>query len=131
MSNRFDRREFARRTVLSSLAAGTAAVAPADAQEQPETQPLQAEQPPLGAPEELLLEVIRQQYASEKLTEEVLNQIRRDIIGHRARSHALKSVALTNAEAPFVFRAYRSTEAAAGETIRIRPRETPEATKSD
>lgn len=124
MSNSFNRREFARRAVLSSLAVGTAGVASAqDEQDKPEAEQPEAE--PLGQPEELLLEVIRRQYPSENLTPEVLNQIKRDIIGHRGRSGVLKSVPLTNGEAPFVFRAYRSAEEAEREPIRIIPRKSP------
>jgi hypothetical protein len=130
MSNSFDRREFARRAVLSSLAVGTAAVATAQEEpDKPETEPAEAE--PLGKPEELLLEIIRQQYPSENLTPDVLNQIRRDISSHRSRSRTLKSVPLTNGEAPFVFRAHRSDDGSGTESIRIEPRKTPDDTKSD
>jgi len=121
MNDHFDRREFARRAVLTSLAVGTAAAASAqEAQEKPET-----EAKPLGQPEELLLEVIRQQYPSENLTPAVLNQIKRDIIGHRGRSGVLKSVPLTNGDAPFVFSAYRAEEESNTESIRIHPRTAP------
>lgn len=132
MSNSFDRREFARRTVLTSLVMGSAASASAeqkDKTEIPETPATGTEI--LGRPEDLLLEIIRRQYPSEQLTPEVLNQIKRDIIGHRGRSGVLKSVSLTNGEAPFVFQAYRSEEEPETESIQIRPRKTQEDTKSE
>ena len=103
MSNSFDRREFAKRAVISSLAVGTATVSSAQESDEPAT-----EIEPLGRPQELLLDIIRQQYPSEKLTPEVLNLIEREINRHRSRSGVLKSVALTNGEAPFVFQAYRA-----------------------
>lgn len=112
MSNSFDRREFARRAVLSSIAVGSTAVSSAQDPEKPETPIRGADEEPLGTPEDLLLDIIRQQYPSEQLTPEVLNQIKRDIIGHRGRSGVLKSVSLTNGEAPFVFRAFRSADEA-------------------
>ena len=99
MTNQFDRREFARRAVLTTMAAG-ASSASAEEMEQ-EAPPAE----PSPSREELLLDVIRQQFPSENLTDDVLQQIRRDISSHLFRSRILKSVPLSNGEAPFVFTA--------------------------
>jgi len=132
MSNTFDRREFARRAVISSIAVGSATAASAEQEEKPEEpETLETETETPSKPEDLLLDIIRQQYPSEQLTPEVLNQIKRDIIGHRSRSGVLKAVSLTNGEAPFVFQAYRAADEAEPGTIQIRPRKTQEDTKSD
>jgi len=97
MSDNCDRREFARRAVFSSLAIGTSHV------HAEETIEDDSDEESTREIEDLLLDVLQQQYPSEKLTPEVLQQIRRDIAGHRYRSRVLKEVDLTNGEAPFVF----------------------------
>ncbi|MDB4679436.1 MAG: hypothetical protein P8M30_06795 [Planctomycetaceae bacterium] len=102
MSETCDRREFARRAVLSSLALGAGTAHAEDSQ--PADDSASSEEK-LKSREDLLIDVIRQQYPSEHLTSDVLTQIRRDIAGHQYRSQVLKSVPLTNGEAPFVFSA--------------------------
>ena len=99
MTNQYDRREFARRAVFTSLALSAGSVS-AEVSSDPE--PVEQPTPEV---EDLLLDVIQQEYPSEKLTPDVLQQIRRDISGHQYRSHVLKEVDLTNGEAPFVFTA--------------------------
>jgi cell division ATPase FtsA len=97
-----NRREFARRAVLSSLAVGAGTASGEETKSAPETA---ASEESLTSAEDLLLEVIQQRYPSENLTPEILQQIRGDISGHLYRSRVLKSVPLTNGEAPFVFSA--------------------------
>jgi hypothetical protein len=102
MSETCDRREFARRAVLSSLAVGVGTATGEETESTPESTPTKEKIEPA---EDLLLDVIRQKYPSEHLTSDVLTQIRRDIAGHQYRSRVLKSVPLANGEAPFVFTA--------------------------
>lgn len=99
MSDPCDRREFARRAVFTSLALGAGTVV---AEETAESEPVEESSPEV---EDLLLDVIQQKYPSEKLTPEILEQIRSDISGHQYRSRVLKEVDLANGEAPFVFTA--------------------------
>lgn len=99
MSDNCDRREFARRAVFSSLALSAGS---ASAEESSDSEPVAESTPEV---EDLLLDIIQQKYPSEKMTPDVLQQIRRDISGHQYRSRMLKEVDLTNGEAPLVFTA--------------------------
>jgi hypothetical protein len=103
VSQNIDRREFARRLTISATGvvpvAGSAVVtAAAESAEQP------AKPRP---PAELVLELIKEKYP-EHLDDERLALIRRDIDGILARSKALSSFPLANADEPaFVFSAFR------------------------
>lgn len=97
----FDRREFARYLTAGAISslplAGAAAVAAEGDKEAPK--------PP--APADLILELVKRQYP-ERLEAEQLALIRKDIEGFLARSRALSSFPLVNADEPaFVFAAYR------------------------
>ncbi|MBD3674903.1 MAG: hypothetical protein HUJ26_15405 [Planctomycetaceae bacterium] len=105
MTEQCDRREFARRAVFTSLALGAGSIRAEEETNETEAPDSETPEAQLVPAEDLLLDVIRQQYPSEKLTPEVLQQIRRDIAGHQYRSRVLKDVTLTNGEAPFVFTA--------------------------
>ncbi|HSG73146.1 MAG TPA: hypothetical protein VLA12_22215 [Planctomycetaceae bacterium] len=113
MTDSFDRREFARRAALASLAMGTAANVDAVQEKndsKPATDPQPAPPERLRRPEKLLLDVLKQQYPSEQLTPEILNEIEQDIASAVRRGRELKTVALDNGHAPFVFRAFRGEE---------------------
>jgi hypothetical protein len=60
-------------------------------------------------PTELYLQVIRQLYPDDRLSGGVLAEVRDEIAGDLARSRALATVRLANADEPgFVFRAWRA-----------------------
>jgi hypothetical protein len=105
MSNNFDRREFGRRLTIGAAGAVPAASATAFVMAAGGDQQESAKPP---APAELVLELIKEQYP-EHLTDERLALIRKDIDGILARSQALSSFPLANADEPaFVFSAFRS-----------------------
>ena len=97
-----DRRQFAR--CLTAGVLGSLPAAAAAAEEKPD------EQPKLAAPAELILDLVKQRYP-QRLEEEHLALIRRDIESALNRSRLLSSFPLTNADEPaFVFSAYRKEE---------------------
>ena len=107
MSDSIDRRQFARLLAAGAAGASLASTATAD-------EPAVAEPPEKEAPAELLLRVLKQQYADERRTESVLAEIRGDIEADLSRSRLLSEYALKNSDEPAVrFSAYRAD---AGET---------------
>lgn len=114
MSDRLDRREFARKLTLASVTVGWSAGAVAGQDQPPVTAPkpddseAAAETPPPRPAHELLAEMIAERYPHENLTPEVVASIGRDIRGHLSRGPVLRSVVLPNGAAPFTFRAQRA-----------------------
>ena len=123
------RREFARTVALgtaglTALGTGTAANAVAGDEKPAGTDPpakprseaeAGSEERSVEGPraaEDLLLEIVRQRYPHENLTEDVLEAIRRDLRGVVARGELLRRYPLKNSDEPaFVFSAYRGPDA--------------------
>lgn len=105
MSQNCHRREFARR--LTFAAAGAIPLASANASSMAADGEDEAGKKS-PAPAELLLDLLKQNYP-EHLDEEQLQLIRKDLDGILARSKALSSFPLVNADEPaFAFSAFRS-----------------------
>lgn len=103
MSQDCHRREFARRLTFAAAGAiplaGSAAIVAAEPDEPADKK--------TAKPAELLLELVKQSYPKH-LEEEQLALIRKDLDGIVARSKALSSFPLVNADEPaFVFAAFR------------------------
>lgn len=114
------RREFLTMSAVSAAAAmaAEASVAAADAEKLQQSAapsqshaPAVAEQPQPPHPAELIVEVIRRQYADERLTPGVLKEIEGDVRADLLRSRGLSAFPLKNSDEPaFVFAAWRADD---------------------
>ena len=110
------RRRFAKTVAAALVAAPLARAAVADAQTPPATKEAVAppnpqptpspQQPPPPSPLALAYTEVARLRFGEKLSEEELTRLRRDVVGNRRAADALRAVKLKNADEPdFVFSA--------------------------
>lgn len=108
MAESWTRREFAGLAAGSVLSgAALSAAEPAKSEKKKPEEPAKPSAGPL--PQDLIIDLVKQQYPHERLDEAALDEVRSDVRQHLNRSKVLSSYPLTNAQEPgFVFSAWRA-----------------------
>lgn len=108
MTDEITRREF-QRTLAAGLGASLAVASDARADDKPAAVPETPATPPLGTPEELYVELVKQAYPDAPFNTAAWDEIRGDIAGFLARGKTLAAYPLKNSDEPaHVFSAWRN-----------------------